>query len=197
MKLDTLTFLAGDIPPPPADKADPKAASVPCELCHIMVEFFKGELPVNGNFIVKPGNVKYGSREGIDSPYHRSQYLAFQKKPQLCETCHDETSPFGTWVKETYREWKQSLYGKANIVCMDCHGPSAWNTEVFDNRLRQLETHLETYQWNVPSDVAKGNLKIIADLNYRRLLQSVADLVGIGKIPVLNVAKDRVIVKIK
>jgi hypothetical protein len=348
-----LAFLAGDIPPP-TDKANPKADGVSCEVCHTMVGF-EGEVPVNGNFVAKPGKVKYGPRKDIKSPYHQSKYSEFHKKAELCGTCHDETSPFSAWVKETYREWKKSPYGEANIPCMNCHEPpspgksaimgkkrddvvqhlflgsysQAWmngaavvaiypnksemtpgktlkiqvaitnhraghmiptgsteerqlwlhleardakgkvyhikaplapgdtqeksysvsinkltykdlgymmgikdfkgiprdalpegdrlfrkvflnpqgeetiaqwnaaNTEVFDNRLRPLEACLENYEWKVPADVAKGKLTITADLNYRRLPQSVADLVDIGEVPTLDVAQDRVTIEVR
>jgi hypothetical protein len=348
-----LAFLAGDIPPPPAGKDDPKADGVPCELCHAMVGF-GGEEPLNGNFVVKPGKVKYGPRKDVDSPYHKSEYSEFHESAELCGTCHDETSPYGAWVKETYREWKKSPYGEANIVCTNCHEPPSpgkstaigeeredvtqhlflgsysqtwmngaavvaiypnkseikpgktlrlqvaitnhraghmiptgsteerqlwlhleardakgkiyhikaplapgdtpdrsysvstnrlaykdlgymmgiknfkgiprdalpegdrlfrkvflnpqgdettaqWyavDTEVFDNRLSPLKAHLEYYSWSVPSDVANGELTITADLNYRRLPQSVADLVDIGEVPVLDVAQDQITIQI-
>ncbi|MBW2644744.1 MAG: cytochrome c family protein [Deltaproteobacteria bacterium] len=349
-----LAFMAGDIPPPPAGKADPKADGVSCEVCHTMVGF-DGEIPVNGNFVLKPGKVKYGPRKDIKSSYHKSEYSEFHKSAELCGTCHNETSPYGAWVKETYQEWKKGPYGEANISCMDCHEPpsrgksaimgqkrddvaqhlflgsysqtwmngsavvavypkkskikpgetlkiqvvsvnqraghmiptgsteerqlwlhleakdakgniyhikaplapgdtpdksysvatnkpaykdlgymmgvkefkgiprdalpegdrlfrkvflnpqgeetiaqwNAANTEVFDNRLGPLEASLENYEWKVPDDVAKGKLTITADLNYRRLPQSVADLVGIGKVPVLDVAHDQVAIEIR
>jgi len=349
-----LASLAGDIPPPPAGKANPKADGVSCDLCHTIVGF-GGDVPVNGNFVVNPGRVKYGPRKDIKSPFHQSEYSEFHKSAELCGTCHDETSPYGAWVKETYREWKNGPYGKANILCMDCHEPPSpgksamngkkhedvaqhlflgsysqtwmngaavvavypskseitagrtlkiqvavtnhraghmiptgsteerqlwlhleakdakgnvyyikaplapgdapnksysvstnklaykdlgyimgirdfkgiprdslpegdrlfrkvflnpqgeetiaqWyaaNTEVFDNRLRPLDAHLENYEWKVPTNVAKGKLVITADLSYRRLPQSVADLVGIGEVPILDVAQDQVTIQIK
>jgi hypothetical protein len=349
-----LAFLAGDIPPPPAGKADPKADGVTCDLCH-SITGFEGEFPVNGNFMVKPGKVKYGGRKDVKSTSHQSQFAEIFKSAELCGTCHDETSPYGAWVKETYREWKNSPYGKANLTCMNCHVPPAggktaimgeerkdvkqhlflganseafmngaaivavypskkeivsgdqlkiqvvvtnnrtghmfptgsteerqlwlhleakdsngkvyhikapyapgdnpeksysvstnrlaykdlgymmgmkdfkgiardalpegdrlfrkvflnpdgeetvaqWyttNTEVFDNRLSPLNARLENYEWKVPADIAKGELTITADLNYRRLPQSVADLVEIGKVPILDIAEHKVTIEVK
>lgn len=349
-----LAFLAGDIPPPPAGKANPKADGVTCDLCH-SITGFDGEAPVNGNFVVNPGNVKYGGRRDVKSTSHQSQYAEIFKSAELCGTCHDETSPYGAWVKETYREWKNSPYAKADIVCTNCHVPPAqgkaaiggverkdvrqhlflgsysealmngaavvavypgkgeivsgdtlkiqvvvtnhsaghmiptgsteerqlwlrleardskgavyhikapyapgdnpeqsysvstnklaykdlgymmgikdfkgiardalpegdrlfrkvflnpngeetvaqWytaNTEVFDNRLSPLKAHVENYEWKVPAGIAKGALTIRADLNYRRLPQSVADLVEIGEVPILDVGEDTVTVVVK
>ena len=68
---------------------------------------------------------------------------------------------------------------------------------MFDNRLSPLEARLENYEWKVPGDVAKGKLTIRADLKYRRLPQSVADLAGIGQVPVLDVAHDQVTIEIR
>jgi len=350
-----LAFLSGDIPLSVAGKANPKADGVSCDVCHTMLGF-EGEVPGNGNFVVKPGEVKYGPRKDIKSFYHKSEYSEFQKRAaELCGTCHDEISPYGAWVKETYKEWKNGPYGKADIRCRNCHEPPSpgksaimgkeredvaqhlflgsysqawmngaavvslyprdseiapdqtldiqvvlinhraghmiptgsteerqlwlhleandakgktyhikaplapgdtpdksysvstnkpaykdlgsmmgikdfkgiqrdaltegdrlfrkvflnpegeetiaqWNTTdtgIFDNRLKPLEARLVNYEWKIPPDVAKGKLTITADLNYRRLPQSVADLAGIGEVPILDVAEDQVSIEIR
>ncbi|MEJ2110557.1 MAG: hypothetical protein P8Z37_11730, partial [Acidobacteriota bacterium] len=41
--------------------------------------------------------------------------------PELCGNCHDEQSPYGAWVKATYREWKAGPYAANGIRCQDCH----------------------------------------------------------------------------
>lgn len=347
-------FLAGDIPPPKAGAADPKADGVSCDMCHSIIGF-EGDVPVNGNFAVKPGKVKFGSRKDAKAVGHETQYSSFFKGSKLCGTCHDETSPYGAWVKETYREWSRTPYAAANVYCLSCHVPPApgkaavtgiertdvaqhifqgaysqamlngaatlyiyplskeiragkpfdisvvitnsraghriptgsteerqlwlrlevrdangkihhipagiapgdtpensysvtvnkpayrdlgtmmgikdfkgiardslpegdrlfrkvflnpngeetiaqWytvNSEAFDNRLKPLEAVTEQYVWNVPGDIAKGNATITATLNYRRLPQSVADLVNIGKVPILHVAADQAVVEVK
>jgi hypothetical protein len=43
----------------------------------------------------------------------------------MCATCHDEQSPYGAWVKATYREWKDGPYAEKGTVCQDCHMPKA------------------------------------------------------------------------
>lgn len=347
-------FLAGDIPPPRAGKADPKADGVSCDLCHSIIGL-DGDVPVNGNFVVRPGKVKFGPRKDSKPMGHETQYSSFFKGAQLCGTCHDETSPYGAWVKETYREWSGSPYAGANIYCLSCHVPPAtgksastgierkdvaqhlfqgaysqtmlngaatlymfplnkeiragqplelsvvvtnnraghriptgsteerqlwlrleardaggktyhipagiapgdsadksysvttnkpayrdlgemmgikdfkgiardslpegdrlfrkvflnpkgeetiaqWyteNSEAFDNRLKPLEAVVEQYLWNVPGDMPKGSATITATLQYRRLPQSVADLAGIGQIPILHVAATQALVDVK
>ncbi len=347
-------FLAGDIPPPEAGKADPKADGVSCDLCHSIVGL-DGDTPVNGNFAVKPGKVKFGTRKDAKSMGHETQYSSFHESSKLCGTCHDETSPYGAWVKETYREWSSSPYPNANVNCVDCHVPPApgkassigserpdvaqhlfqgaysqamlngaatlhiyplgkdiragepfeimvvvannraghriptgsaeerqlwlrleardaggktyhipaslapgdaheksysvttnrpaykdlgeimgmkgfqgiardslpegdrlfrkvflnpkgeetiaqWyseKTDVFDNRLKPFVSVAEQYVWNVPAAMAKGTVTITATLNYRRLPQSVADLVKIGNVPILHVASSQTVVELK
>ncbi len=347
-------LLAGDIPPPVAGKANPKADGVSCDLCH-SIAGIHGNEPVNGNFEVKPGKVKLGARKDAKAMGHETQYSPLHESAKLCGVCHNETSPYGAWVKETYTEWSESPYAKANIPCMSCHVPPApgragaggaeradvaqhlfqgaysqamlsgaaivhlhpggesvqpgsnfeisvvvsnsraghriptgsteerqlwlhleardskggiyaikaslapldapeksysvttnkaayldlgmmmglqdfkgisrdslpegdrlfrkvflnpkgeetiaqWyseKTDVFDNRLKPFEAVVEKYEWNVPKDIAKGQVTIVATLQYRRLPQSVADLVGIGEVPILLVARDQAVVEAK
>jgi hypothetical protein len=349
-----LAYLAGDVPPPEKGKADPKADGVACDLCHTMTGYL-GNQPYNGNYRVEPGETKFGPRKEVESYHHDSAFRPIQTSAQMCGTCHDETSFYGAWVKETYQEWKESAYAKGNIQCMDCHelpargraspmGPErsdvaqhlfmggnspewmngaaiiriypqaaeisrgsdltfqivvinqraghciptgsteerqvwvhveitdpegnrhhvraplargdtadkqysvatnrpayqdlgdmmgmkdfkgisrdalpegdrlyrkvflnpkgeetiaqwfAKQTDVFDNRLRPLEARLEIYQWTVPKDSPKGKLTIEASLSYRRLPQSVADLVNIGTIPVLEIGTDQETVQLE
>jgi hypothetical protein len=350
-------FLAGDIPPAEAGKADPKADGVSCDMCHSIVGF-EGDAPANGNFAVRPGKVKHGSRPDAKPMGHEIEQSDFFRKSEICGTCHNETSPWGVWVKETQREWSKSPYAKAGIYCQSCHLPPAagkaatmgperadvaqhifqgayspgmlngaavvfihptdnpdkgiqagqkleiavtvqnsraghsiptgsaeerqlwlrleardaagktwhipaslapgdskensysvttnkpsymdlgkimgrdgfkgiardalpegdrlyrkvylnaegqetvaqWytaNTDVFDNRLKPLEAVLEKYAWSVPAELAKGKVEIKAVLSYRRLPQSVADLVEIGEVPIVTVATDQMVLTAK
>lgn len=347
-------FLAGDVPPPVAGKADPKADGVSCDMCHAITGF-DGEAPANGNYVVSPGKVKHGSRKDAKPMGHGAGYSPLYEGAELCGTCHDESSPYGAWVKETYREWSRSPYREAGVSCLRCHVPPAagkaaamgperpdvaqhvfqgayspamlrgaatlylypaaaetaagrtlelsvvisnhraghriptgsteerqlwlrleardaagksyhipaplaagdspeksysvttnrpawrdlgkmmgiadfkgvprdalpegdrlfrkvflnplgeetvaqWyaaDTGVFDNRLKPLEAVVERYRWEVPADVAKGPLTVTGALNYRRLPQSVADLVKIGEVPILPVAAEQAVIQVK
>jgi hypothetical protein len=346
-------YLAGDVPPPPKGKANPKADGVTCDVCHTMTGVM-GDRPYNGNYRVEPGTVKYGPRREVQSYHHESEYRPIQTSAEMCGTCHDETSFYGAWVKETYREWKESPYAEAGIQCMDCHEPAAagkaspmgperpdvtqhlfmggnapewmngaavvsvypqsdevspgrtlafqvvvvnqraghpiptgsteerqvwlhveiedpdgkrhhvkaalapgdnaknsysvahnrpaykdlgemmgidgfdgiprdalpegdrlyrkvflnpdgeetiaqWfakRTDVFDNRLEPLKARTEGYEWSVPEKTAEGVLNVEATLSYRRLPQSVADLVEIGTVPVIEIGKARAAVRV-
>ena len=68
---------------------------------------------------------------------------------------------------------------------------------VHDNRLKPKETRVETYKWEIPSDVAKGEIFIDAKLNYRYMPQSFADYLEIGEIPIFEVAKKRLTLVVK
>lgn len=116
-----LAFLAGDIPPKEPAKGTRVNEGVSCEICHNITGSTQEE-PYNFSYIINPkDNVKQGKRKDSESPAHETAYSEFLKSPELCASCHDESSPFGAWVKSTYREWKAGPYAKKGITCQDCH----------------------------------------------------------------------------
>jgi hypothetical protein len=119
-----LAFLAGDIPParPAANSRANEAVS--CDLCHSIVGF-EGDTPYNFNWIVQPGEVKYGPRETIDSPGHEGRKSDFLASAEFCGTCHNEKDPYGIWVKSTHLEWKAGPYAAEGVPCQACHMPAA------------------------------------------------------------------------
>jgi hypothetical protein len=119
-----LAFLAGDIPPKRPAENTRANEGVSCDLCHAIVGF-EGDVPFNFNYIVEPGQVKQGMREGTESPYHEIRPNPFLMTAEFCGTCHNEKDPFGQWVKATHLEWQQSPQAKGGIVCQDCHMPPA------------------------------------------------------------------------
>jgi nitrate/TMAO reductase-like tetraheme cytochrome c subunit len=119
-----IAFLAGDVPPKRPSEKSRANESVTCDLCHT-VTGFEGDTPFNFNWIVDPGRVKQGNREGRVSPHHETRKNEFLTKAEFCGTCHNEKSPYGTWVKATHLEWRDGPQAKAGIVCQDCHMPPA------------------------------------------------------------------------
>ena len=119
-----LAYLAGDIPPKRPEEQTRANESVSCDICHTITGF-RGEIPFNFNWIISPGEVKFGPRAGIESPHHESAESSFHRTAEFCGTCHNEKDPFGVWVKSTHLEWKESSYAEAGIVCQDCHMPPA------------------------------------------------------------------------
>lgn len=115
-----LAYLAGDIPPKPVKDNTRANEGVSCEICHNITGSSEA-VPFNGSFIIEPGDVKQGIRPDAQSDAHGIKVSSFLRSPELCATCHDEQSPYGAWVKETYREWKASSYAKEGTRCQDCH----------------------------------------------------------------------------
>ncbi len=115
-----LAFLSGDIPPGKPSAGTRANEGVSCEVCHNITGTSEKE-PFNFSFITDPGKTKNGPRKDARSPAHKTKYSGFTRSPELCATCHDEQSPYGMWVKSTYREWKEGPYSKEGVRCQDCH----------------------------------------------------------------------------
>jgi hypothetical protein len=113
-------FFIGDTPPPLPSANSRANESVFCDICHT-ISGFKGDTPFNFNYVLNPGTVKYGPRQGAVSPHHETKYSDFVKSPDFCGTCHNEKNPFGLWVKSTHLEWKEGPYSKQGVRCQDCH----------------------------------------------------------------------------
>lgn len=115
-----LAYLTGDIPPKPPDAGTRANEGVSCDICHGITGSTE-EIPFNFSYEIKPGKIKYGSRKDSEPQFHEVEFSAFIGSSELCANCHDEQSPYGAWVKETYREWKAGPYGKQGVRCQDCH----------------------------------------------------------------------------
>ncbi len=124
-----VAFLTGDIPPKKPAEESRANDSLSCDLCHTITGF-KGEVPFNFNFVVEPGETKYGTRKGGESTYHEIAVTPFLHTAEFCGTCHNEKDPYGIWVKSTHLEWKESPQGKAGVLCQDCHMTPARSASV-------------------------------------------------------------------
>lgn len=137
-----LAFAAGEIPPQRPEAGTRANESVSCDVCHTMTGF-RGEVPYNFNFVLAPGPVKRGPRPGLKSPHHETVESEFHRSAELCGTCHNEKSPFGTWVKATHLEWQEGPHGKAGIVCQECHmPPAAGRSAKMGEELPDVRQHL-------------------------------------------------------
>ncbi|MDZ7372710.1 MAG: cytochrome c family protein [candidate division KSB1 bacterium] len=119
-----LAFLAGDTPPPPPSAGSRANEAVSCEVCHLAVGRTE-DTSFNYNYVLDPGRVKYGNREGVESPHHMTKYSPFLRTAAFCGTCHNEKSPYGVWVKSTQLEWEQGPYAQEGVPCHVCHMPRA------------------------------------------------------------------------
>jgi nitrate/TMAO reductase-like tetraheme cytochrome c subunit len=119
-----IAFLAGDVPPKPPGANTRANEAVSCDLCHTITRV-DGDTPFNFNWVSVPGKVKQGRHEGGKSPFHTIRANPFLRTAEFCGSCHNEKSPYGTWVKATHLEWKEGPQAKSGIVCQDCHMPPA------------------------------------------------------------------------
>ncbi len=114
-----LAFLTGDIPPKPPASGTRANEGVSCEVCHNITGTTE-KVPYNFSYTIQPGRVKQGPRKDVKAP-HGVETSQFLRSSGFCATCHDEASPYGAWVKETYREWKAGPYAREGVRCQDCH----------------------------------------------------------------------------
>jgi len=115
-----LAFLSGDIPPKPVKDGTRANEGVSCEICHNITGTSEA-VPFNFSYNISPGNTKQGPRRDAKPESHEVNFSEFTRSPELCATCHDEQSPYGAWVKATYREWKAGPYAREGTRCQDCH----------------------------------------------------------------------------
>lgn len=119
-----IAFLAGQAVPPRPEEGTRANESVSCDICHTIVAR-TGDPSFNYNYVSQPGRTKYGNRDGVESPHHKTQHLDFMRSADFCGTCHNERSPFGVWVKSTQLEWREGPYAAQNVPCQVCHMPAA------------------------------------------------------------------------
>jgi hypothetical protein len=115
-----LAYLSGDIPPGRPSSNTRANEGVSCDVCHSISGSTVDE-PYNFSYVINAGNVKYGPYAEVVSPYHDVQFSQFHGSSKLCATCHDRKNTYGTWVKNTYREWMDTGLGEEGIHCQDCH----------------------------------------------------------------------------
>ncbi len=86
-----------------------KHSGISCVICHVR----KGRIY---------GPVPSGNREGG----HPFTVKDFFSSAEFCRVCHQLDGGYelnGKVLVNTYREWKESPYGKNNITCQHCHMP--------------------------------------------------------------------------
>ena len=119
-----MAFLAGDVPPQRPEKNSRANDGVNCEVCH-SIKGFEGDVPFNFNYISDPGDIKFGPKENLDSPYHDIEKVDFISETEYCGTCHNEKNPYDVWVKSTQLEWAEGPYAEQGVACHQCHMPKA------------------------------------------------------------------------
>jgi hypothetical protein len=100
------------------EEVNPDMNGVTCDVCHTM-RGFKGEKPMNGNYIIVPSDQKLGPFEG-ETHWHYA-YSEFHSKSEICAVCHEAVNHHGFRIKETYTEWRMSDFAREGVECQDCH----------------------------------------------------------------------------
>ncbi|HBO84876.1 MAG TPA: hypothetical protein DD641_07885 [Deltaproteobacteria bacterium] len=106
-----------------------KISGVSCSVCHLRDGKIYGPPPVRAG--VRAGtHLKdgWGSKgKGKEQkPHNGFIEKAFFEKAEFCAACHQLDEGYelnGKILTNTYREWQESIYGKNNITCQNCHMP--------------------------------------------------------------------------
>ncbi len=97
---------------------DPKMNGVTCDVCHTMTGFRDGKAQ-NGNYILEPGDRKFGPFKGPGDWHHI--YSELQTKSEICAVCHEAVNRYGLRIKSTFAEWQESTFAQQGVQCQDCH----------------------------------------------------------------------------
>jgi hypothetical protein len=118
--------LSKEVPPLDGSKmSDISKRGVSCDFCHTITGF-EGEDPGDGNYKVKPGNVKLGPYSDSFCQKHDSKYSSLHKSSAFCGICHQFNHPDSDiGLINTYEEWNESDYNEddpeKNVECQHCH----------------------------------------------------------------------------
>ncbi|MBI5875402.1 MAG: hypothetical protein HZB81_06110 [Deltaproteobacteria bacterium] len=91
-----------------------KLSGVSCSVCHLR----KGK-------VYGPPARKTVSSKKQDN-HNGFVEKDFFEKADFCEACHQLDEGYelnGKLLVNTYREWKESIYGQNNVTCQNCHMP--------------------------------------------------------------------------
>ncbi len=138
-----LAYLAGDVTPPRPEEESRANESVSCDFCHTVVDVKSDNgYPYNFSYVSDPGRMKYGTKEGMESPHHDTKKLDIYGQAEYCGSCHNEKSPFGVWVKSTQIEWSEGPYAEEGVPCHQCHMPKAWGRNAKMAKESMVTQHL-------------------------------------------------------
>lgn len=106
----------------PREEVKLELSGVSCDFCHT-VTGFRGSTPGNANYVVKPGEPKYGSIPQ-ESDWHHA-YDPLQLRSEYCAMCHSAENTLGVETRTTYSEWQETDYAKRGVQCQGCHMSAA------------------------------------------------------------------------
>jgi len=118
---------------------------VTCDVCHMVsaVRTVHAGGGANASFVLEEGETRYGPlMDPGPTPAHESKGSELFRSATLCSACHTLLHPAnGLVIENTFEEWKDGPFGKAGVVCQDCH-------------MRTVEQALEVAKGRKPVRVA-------------------------------------------
>ncbi|MDX9759282.1 MAG: multiheme c-type cytochrome [Bacteroidota bacterium] len=105
-----------------------------------------------------------------------SNALAFQDMGFMMDTPDFKGLPRDALPHEGDRVFRMAYFDPQDRMTI-----AQWNTARFgtDYRIGPRETKTETYTWKLPADLPLGRVRIVAEMQYRRLIKSVGDYLGV------------------
>lgn len=103
-----------------------KLSGVSCSVCH----FREGKVygpPARARVKGQGSGFKISNlKSQIKKTHNGFVEKAFFENAEFCAACHQLDEGYelnGKVLTNTYREWKESIYGKNNVICQNCHMP--------------------------------------------------------------------------
>lgn len=112
---------------------------ITCDLCHTITAL--GSIQ-NGNFVLSPGNTKYGSIvRPVENAAHKSAYNPLYSSSEYCGVCHDIITDDGFELEATFREWQHGGFAATDSTCNGCHMPAYTGSAAVGAPERTLHDH--------------------------------------------------------
>ncbi|MBI5892081.1 MAG: hypothetical protein HZB79_00195 [Deltaproteobacteria bacterium] len=102
-----------------------KLSGVSCSVCHLR----EGKVYVPPKRKLKQPTIVGAPKPKVKSEEQKKHDFIekdFFEKAEFCAACHQLDEGYelnGKVLTNTYREWKESIYGKNNVTCQNCHMP--------------------------------------------------------------------------
>ncbi len=119
-----------------------KLSGVGCSVCHVR----------KGKVYGPPAKAVTSHQSPVTSNKRQHNFIEndFFEKAEFCAACHQMDDGYelnGKVLTNTYKEWKNSFYGKSNITCQSCHMPDRqhlWKG-IHDSEMVRGGISIETY----------------------------------------------------
>jgi len=129
-----------------------KKSGVSCFVCHMREGKIYGPKSSNKLIIENAGNNASANGHGFTEEN-------FFEDARFCAACHQLENGYalnGKILVNTYKEWKDSTFGQANIICQNCHMPE--RRHLFRG-IHDKETTAKGLSFNVETEKVKGVAK--------------------------------------